>query len=205
VASGTGERRDATPHPHQRRAIAFEIATCFLEQAPVGKSQNERVSVGSLTLKGGGQVGVGATRNGPRIECDCEPCTKERLGSVVGSIAYASCLRPFREPRDAAPTPTCPPPFRVRDPTESRSSISPFLLVSMTASLTCDCPARRGRGARPSFAAASYAIRVYARPLSSNTCRQPSGAVRPIFSPLRTSTMPSSLATIGSSALPQST
>ena len=53
-----------------KKSEPAELSMPPARQAPVGKSQIEPVSVGSLTLKGGGQVGVGATRSGPRIECD---------------------------------------------------------------------------------------------------------------------------------------
>src|SRR4051812_46624382 len=112
IGPATPPTATRSPLPVPGEVIACGILTGFRRPAPTGRWQNEPVSVGSLPLKGGGQEGVGASGNVPRIQGDRTPCRDESISSLVGLARKAGGPRQFGEQGDGGTDPLLSSPFQ---------------------------------------------------------------------------------------------
>ena len=107
-----GRRRNA--HPALPLTAGQSHLRCGPSVEQLGGRNTDRVDrIGSLPLKGGGQEGVGAALTTLRANetTAAYGSRRAKLGSALGWRI------------GAAPTPSCPPPFRGRDPIQSSRSI----------------------------------------------------------------------------------
>ena len=113
--------RSATPpsgaqnaHHSIEQVVQFSMSPPVQFRMSFDSRNTDRVDrIGSLPLKGGGQEGVGAASTGLRASETTTYCKSRR--AEAGSALAGRLV--------AAPTASCPPPFRVRDANQPSRSI----------------------------------------------------------------------------------